>query len=468
MGSLFSKSEETSSTNKKRKKDPYVDMRRSYKKPKRKMTKHRITRVLANERVVSFSDRSGYDVFSLGLTCKAAYRSVSQMEMYWYQASVAVGLGDWNWFFTSSNHNKKVPGMKSWIQVHSFLRSSKVKFVSDDLKAAFPETLKFGKKETWTKCKLNRNHLDSLFSDFVTLFQGFNEGRCDNQCDIYPIGMEAYIRSPAKDLKQDIVSEKEGKDLMNDMKCLTKHLGVWLYDPLEYPTIDNESTYETMTMSGQSLKEFLENPDVNFVHIRSDARENSHRSIRILFSKMFSYVLQVHFPNVVRTQYMTSLKILHVAIENAFKLIKDADYAPEETNGVRPDTYDDLDVMYTSDLIKPLQDALCQVLSTKKKNTITVDMFPIFPSSSRQYSVDHYLDLIYPRLKRSASTYLKRLNQSLKKKKNDDDNETTWLLLSDSDRMPIGPQSNDHNGIVYLALLTRRFAWVLMGKSDSC
>ena len=71
--------------------------------------------------------------------------------------------------------------------------------------------------------------------------------------------------------------------------------------------------------------------------------------------------------------------MLHTAIENAFGLVEDADYFPEEKNGVRPDDDDDWGVLYTSDLVKPFQDALSDVVPKIKEGTaVKVDMFPRF------------------------------------------------------------------------------------------
>ena len=89
-----------------------------------------------------------------------------------------------------------------------------------------------------------------------------------------------------------------------------------------------------------------------------------------------------------------------------------------------------------------------------------VDMFPRFPSDSREWSVQEHMDSAYPRLKQCASAYLKRVHQSL-----GGTMMTKALSILDSHRMPSGPNENDHNGIVYFALLTRKFAWVVMGKS---
>lgn len=224
--------------------------------------------------------------------------------------------------------------------------------------------------------------------------------------------------------------------------------------------------YETLTGKAPSLRNYLNDPHVNVVHFRADGeRDDVIRSCRILFSKMFSYVLQVHFPSIMK-DHLKTLRVLHTAIENAFEFVEDADNFPEEKNGVRPDDDDDRGILYTSDLVKPFQDALSDVVPKIKEGTVvTADMFPFFPSDSREWSVEEHMDSAYPRLRKCASAYLKRVHQSLGGK---DDDETKFLYLSDSDRMPSGPNTNDHNGIVYFALLTCKFAWVVMGKSDSC
>ena len=237
---------------------------------------------------------------------------------------------------------------------------------------------------------------------------------------------------------------------------------------LTHPSIKRECKhrYETLTGKAPSLRNYLNDPHVNVVHFRADGeRDDVIRSCRILFSKMFSYVLQVHFPSIMK-DHLKTLRVLHTAIENAFEFVEDADNFPEEKNGVRPDDDDDWGILYTSDLVKPFQDALSDVVPKIKEGTVvTADMFPFFPSDSREWSVEEHMDSAYPRLRKCASAYLKRVHQSLGGK---DDDETKFLYLSDSDRMPSGPNTNDHNGIVYFALLTCKFAWVVMGKSDSC
>ena len=167
MGLSFSSENKT----KKRKEErvPYIDKRRSYKRPKHKMSKTMMN-VLASENVVSFSMKN--DAMSLALSCENAYENVSQMNSYWYAQSVSVGAGDWNWFFMKDR--KKIPG-KSWLEVHNFLMKEKARYILNDLKDAFPENLSFGKNETWKKCKLNRDALNFAFSDLVHLFPAFNE-----------------------------------------------------------------------------------------------------------------------------------------------------------------------------------------------------------------------------------------------------------------------------------------------------
>ena len=129
---------------KKRKEErvPYIDKRRSYKRPKHKMSKTMMN-VLASENVVSFSMKN--DAMSLALSCENAYENVSQMNSYWYAQSVSVGAGDWNWFFMKDR--KKIPGKSC--SVHNFLMKEKAATLND-LKDAFRE-LSFG-KETWKKC----------------------------------------------------------------------------------------------------------------------------------------------------------------------------------------------------------------------------------------------------------------------------------------------------------------------------
>ena len=352
------------------------------------------------------------------------------MDSYWYHSSILVGMGNWNWFF--SNKKNKILG-KSWMQVHSFLMYEKVRYVSNDLKKAFPETLNFGTKETWNKCKLNRNALDCAFSDLVHLFPAFNEGRGDNQCDIYPIGIEAYKRQPHKGSREDIVSEKRGKDLLQDIQCLTAHLEDWLYDPLAYATWEVEETYETLTGRSPSLSKYINNPHVNVVSFRGDSRDDVLRSCRVLFSQMFSHVLQVHIPSILKDPLM-ALRVLHTAIENAYSLVEDAEYIPDVMNGIRPNDIEDWDILYTSDLVKPFQDALNRVVP-KLKEAVKANMFPLFPSDCRRWSVKHHMDCVYPRLKRCSTTYLNRVRQSLIKSGDDDDNdddeETKFLFLSD-------------------------------------
>ena len=235
MGLSFSSENKTKT--RKEERVPYIDERRSYKRPKHEMSKTMMN-VLASENVVSFSMKK--NAMSLALSCENAYENISQMNSYWYAQSVSVGAGDWNWFFMKNR--KKIPG-KSWLEVHNFLIKEKARYVLNDLKDAFPENLSFGKKETWKKCKLNRDALNFAFSDLVHLFPAFNEGRGDRQCDVYPIGIEAYIREPGKGPKDDIVSEKRGEDLFKDIQCLGKHLEDFLYDPLNYASWDVEETY---------------------------------------------------------------------------------------------------------------------------------------------------------------------------------------------------------------------------------
>ena len=86
-------------------------------------------------------------------------------------------------------------------------------------------------------------------------------------------------------------------------------------------------------------------------------------------------------------------------------------------------------------------------------------MFPRFPSDSREV-VSKYMDSAYPRLKQCASAYLKRVHQDLG---GNDDDETKFLYVYDSDHAS-GANENDHNGIVYFALLTRRICVGCHGK----
>ena len=453
MGTIFSAS--SSSSSKKRvKKDMYIDERRSYKKPKRKISKKYLN-ILISDRVVSYV-YDPYDVFAMSLISKESFLRISKMELFWFHSCVlSLGLGDWRWFFDKKK-KYDLSKLKTWMEVHSILRSIRIKHVADELfLKAFPEKLKFGKEETWEICKsINRNRMDSLFCDLMKTYSNFNEGRGDNQCDIYPIGIAAYVRRRTS--KSVSIFEAKGKDFLNNIKTLTKHLESVIYDPLEYPSIDSEEAHESFQKKGPSLKKYIENPDVNFVHMRDEGREFSEMSFRIILSKMYGFVIQKYIIHEGCDNHTMVLKILHEAIENAVEEFINDDMMMDFEDGIRPENMmDDMSVFYTSDLIAPLQKLL-------KKN-LTVEMFPKFPSW-KQYNVIDYSDEACMRLQQCASSYLKRVNKLM----GSDEDKTQWLLLSDSDRMPYGPQSNDHNGVVYLALVSKKWVWVIMGKSNSC